>query len=199
MLQQLETIYGHPGDTSLVKDIDYISDDYLILLQHATFVALATSGPSGLDCSPRGDRQGELVRIVTPRQIMMPDRRGNNRIDSLKNIVADPRVALMFLIPGHNNALRLNGRAHINADPQLLKSFAVEGQYPRSVIVIDIDAVYFQCARAMIRSALWKPETYVNSDELPTAGQILANLSGAQIGGPDYDDEWAARAAKTMW
>ena len=198
-LAELEELYGRPADTSLVKEIDYINEDYEKLIRHATFDALATSGPEGLDCSPRGDRRGELVRIVSPRQIMMPDRRGNNRIDSLRNIVRDPRIALMFLIPGHNNALRINGRAQIHADPALLDSFAVEGQRPRSVIVIDIDAIYFQCGRAMIRSALWSPEHFVQSEDLPTAGQILAHLSDARIGGPDYDREWSSRAAKTMW
>jgi len=152
-----------------------------------------------LDCSPRGDRSGELVRIVDDRTVIMPDRRGNNRIDSLRNIVRDPRVALMFLIPGSRNALRINGTAYIDTSPDLLQSFAVEGQAPRSAIVITIGAIYFQCARALVRSGLWDPSRHIDPKNLPTAGQILASLSDQAIGGPDYDAAWADRARKTMW
>ena len=144
-LAALEEIYGTPGDTSLVKEIDYISPHYRAMIEAAPFAALATVGPEGLDCSPRGDRSGELVRIVDDRTVIMPDRRGNNRIDSLRNIVRDPRVALMFLIPGSGNALRINGSAYIDTSPDLLQSFAVEGQAPRSAIVITIGAIYFSC------------------------------------------------------
>ena len=129
----------------------------------------------------------------------MPDRRGNNRIDSLRNIVRDPRVALMFLIPGSGNALRINGSAYIDTSPDLLQSFAVEGQVPRSAIVITIGAIYFQCARALVRSGLWDPSRHIDPKNLPTAGQILAALSDQAIGGPDYDAAWADRARKTMW
>lgn len=130
---------------------------------------------------------------------MMPDRRGNNRTDSLKNIIRDPRVALMFLIPGSGNALRVNGRAYVDADPVLCESFAVDGQKPRSIIVITIDAVYFQCARAIVRSELWNPAHHIDPATIPTAGQILARLSDNRVGGPDYDREWPQRAKKSMW
>jgi len=198
-LAALEEIYGTPGDTSLVKEIDYISPHYRAMIEAAPFAALATVGPEGLDCSPRGDRSGELVRIVDDRTVIMPDRRGNNRIDSLRNIVRDPRVALMFLIPGSGNALRINGSAYIDTLPDLLQSFAVEGQAPRSAIVITIGAIYFQCARALVRSGLWDPSRHIDPKNLPTAGQILAALSDQAIGGPDYDAAWADRARKTMW
>ena len=198
-LAALEDIYGTPGDTSLVKEIDYISPHYRAMIEAAPFAALATVGPEGLDCSPRGDRSGELVRIVDDRTVIMPDRRGNNRIDSLRNIVRDPRVALMFLIPGSGNALRINGSAYIDTSPDLLQSFAVEGQAPRSAIVITIGAIYFQCARALVRSGLWDPSRHIDPKNLPTAGQILASLSDQAIGGPDYDAAWADRARKTMW
>jgi PPOX class probable FMN-dependent enzyme len=139
------------------------------------------------------------VRIADDRTVLMPDRRGNNRADSLKNIVRDPRVALMFLIPGSGNALRLNGSAFIDADPDLCASFAVDGQLPRSVIVITIEAVYFQCARAIVRSDLWSADAQIDPSTLPTPGQILAALSNNRVGGEDYDKEWPARAAKSMW
>ena len=195
----LEALYGLPGETSLSKEIAYLLPEYRAMIEASPFAALATSGPEGLDCSPRGDHPGHLVRIVDDRTIIMPDRRGNNRTDSLKNIIRDPRVALMFLIPGSGNALRLNGRAFVDADPDLCASFAVEGQRPRSVIVITIDAVYFQCARAIVRSNLWSIEAQVDPATIPTPGQILAKLSDNKVGGDAYDKEWPIRAAKSMW
>jgi hypothetical protein len=196
---EIEALYGVPGETSLAKEIGFISSEYRRIIEAAPFAALATSGPEGLDCSPRGDRPGHLVRIVDDRTLMMPDRRGNNRMDSLKNIIRDPRVALMFLIPGSGNALRLNGQAHIDADLALCQSFAVDGSAPRSVIVIEVEAVYFQCARALVRSNLWSVDAQIDPALLPTAGQILATLSGNSVGGEAYDKEWPERAAKSMW
>ena len=195
----LEALYGLPGETSLSKEITYLSPEYRAMIEASPFAALATSGPEGLDCSPRGDRPGYLVRIVDDRTLIMPDRRGNNRADSLKNIIRDPRVALMFLIPGSGNALRVNGRAIVDADLDLCASFAVDGQLPRSVIVITLDAVYFQCARAIVRSNLWSQDAQIDPATLPTAGQILAALSENRVGGADYDKEWPIRAAASMW
>jgi PPOX class probable FMN-dependent enzyme len=198
-LDELEKIYGQPGSTSLVKEIAHISLNYRAIIEASPFAALATVGPEGMDCSPRGDRAGQLVRIVDETTIIMPDRRGNNRIDSLRNIVRDPRVALLFLIPGSGNALRINGMAQINVSTDLLNSFAVDGKAPRSVIVISVSAIYFQCARAIVRSGLWDPILHVDPKMLPSAGQILADLSNNLEGGPDYDAGWAERAKKTMW
>jgi len=198
-MDELEKIYGRPGPTSLVKEIGYISSNYRAIIEASPFAALATVGPEGMDCSPRGDRAGRLVRIIDETTIIMPDRRGNNRIDSLRNIVRDPRVALMFLIPGSGNALRINGSALIDVSPDLLNSFAVDGKAPRSVIVISVSAIYFQCARAIVRSGLWDPSLHVDLNPLPTAGKMLAELSQNAEGGPDYDAGWAERAKKTMW
>jgi len=198
-MDELEKIYGQPGPTSLVKEIGYISSNYRAIIEASPFAALATVGPEGMDCSPRGDRAGRLMRIIDETTIIMPDRRGNNRIDSLRNIVRDPRVALMFLIPGSGNALRINGTAQINVSTDLLNSFVVDGKAPRSVIVISVSAIYFQCARAIVRSGLWDPILHVDPKMLPSAGQILADLSNNLEGGPDYDAGWAERAKKTMW
>lgn len=197
-VEQLEEIYGHPGETSLVKEAGQITPEYQKIIAASPFVALATSGPEGLDCSPRGDLAG-FVRIEDEKTLLIPDRRGNNRIDSLKNIVRDPRAALLFLIPGVGSTLRVNGRAVISVDPALLGSFAVKGQAPRSVIILTIEAIYFQCARAIVRSGLWKTENHVDSATLPTPGDILAAMSKGQVGGEDYDREWPERAAKSMW
>lgn len=197
-IEQLEALYGQPGESSTVKEADWLTPQYRALMEASPFVALATAGPEGLDCSPRGDA-GQAVRIVDDRTVMMPDRRGNNRCDSLRNIVRDERVALLFLIPGSGTTLRLNGTAHLSVDLDLLASFAVKGQAPRSVIVITIQRVYFQCARAIVRSELWNPDRHVDPASLPTPGDILAAMSEARVGGRAYDEEWPERAAKTMW
>src|ERR1700731_4808154 len=148
---QLEAIYGQPNEASTVKVADRITPQYRVLIDKSPFAALATCGPEGLDCSPRGDLPG-FVRVHDERTLMMPDRRGNNRVDSLRNIVRDPRVSLMFLIPGSGNAVRANGRAYLSVDPELLASFKVEGKAPRSVMVMNVEELYFQCARAIVRS-----------------------------------------------
>ena len=195
---ELEALYGIPNEASTVKEVDWLTPHYRAYIEASPFMALATSGPEGLDCSPRGDKPG-FVRIHDDKTLMLPDRRGNNRVDSLRNIVRDPRVGLLFLIPGVGNTLRVNGRAHLSIDPDLLDSFAVEDKAPRSVTVVTVDTVYFQCARALVRSELWNPERHVDPRSLPSAGEILAALSGNRVGGATYDREWPSRAAKTMW
>ncbi len=197
-IEQLEAIYGQPGESSTAKVADRITPQYRAWIDHSPFAALATSGPEGLDCSPRGERGG-LVRIQDETTLLLPDRRGNNRIDSLRNILRDPRVALLFLIPGSGNTLRVNGRAQLSADPELLASFMIEGKAPRSVIVLTVQEIYFQCARAIVRAALWNPAYHVDPQTLPTPGQILAAMSDNRVGGEAYDREWPERARQTMW
>ena len=197
-IDELEKLYGQPGAASIVKEASRITPHYRAYIEASPFVSLATAGPEGLDCSPRGDRPG-FVRIHDDRTLMLPDRRGNNRIDSLRNIVRDPRVALLFLIPGVGNTLRVNGRAHLSVAPALLESFAVEDKAPRSVMVMEVETIYFQCARALIRSELWNPAHHVDPKSLPSTGQILAALSQNKVGGETYDNQWAGRAAETMW
>ena len=197
-VEQLEAIYGQTNDASTVKVADRVTPLYRILIETSPFAALATSGPEGLDCSPRGDLPG-FVRIHDEKTLLMPDRRGNNRIDSLRNIVRDPRVALLFLIPGCGNTLRVNGRAHVSTDADLLASFAVKEKAPRSVIVMTVEEMYFQCARAIVRSDLWNPDKRVDPTILPTPGQILAEMSDNTVGGEEYDRAWPERARQTMW
>jgi len=197
-VEQLEALYGVPGETSLVKELDHVIPEYAAFIEASPFVALATSGPEGLDCSPRGDVAG-FVRIVDPKTLMMPDRRGNNRADSLRNIIRDPRVGLLFLVPGSGTTLRINGRARITTDAELCASFMVDGMAARSVTVIDVDSVFFQCARAIVRSELWNPAKHVDPKSLPTPGKILEITSRKNIDGEAYDKEWPERAKKTMW
>jgi PPOX class probable FMN-dependent enzyme len=194
----LEALYGTPGEASLVKEVDRITPEYRALIEASPFVSLATAGPDGLDCSPRGDRPG-FVRVHDDRTLMLPDRRGNDRVDSLRNIVADPRVGLLFMIPGMGTTLRVNGRAVISVDPDLLASFAVQDKAPRSVLVVRVETVFFQCTRAIVRSDLWNPEKHADPASLPTPGQILASLSRQRVGGAQYDSEWRERAARTLW
>ncbi|MCJ2121223.1 pyridoxamine 5'-phosphate oxidase family protein [Methylobacterium sp. J-077] len=196
---QLEAIYAASlAPASVAKVTDTITPDYAVLIAASPFAVLATSGPEGLDCSPRGDRPG-FVRVADPRTLILPDRRGNNRIDSLRNVVRDPRVALLFLIPGSGTTFRVNGRAVISADPDLLASFRVDGHAPRTALVITVEEAYFQCARAIVRSRLWEPEARVDPADLPSPGAILAALTAGDVGGQAYDAEWPERAAKTMW
>ncbi|WP_304168348.1 pyridoxamine 5'-phosphate oxidase family protein [Phenylobacterium aquaticum] len=197
-LEALEAIYGPTNAASTVKELHHLNGPYRAYVEASPFCALATVGPEGLDCSPRGDAGG-VVRIADDRTLMMPDRRGNNRCDSLRNIVRDPRVALMFMIPGSNTTLRVNGRAVIETDPALLDSFRMEGKPPRSVVVITIDTVFFQCARALMRGRVWDPETFVEPARLPSAGQMLAAASAGAVGGEAYDREWPERARASMW
>ena len=197
-IEQLRAIYGEPGETALAKVTARITPAYRQMIEAAPFVALATVGPEGLDCSPRGD-EGPVVRIADDETVMLPDWRGNNRIDSLVNIVRDPRVALMFLIPGSNNALRINGRAVVSADPAVVESFEMNGRHPRSVIVVEIREVYFQCARALVRSGLWDPGRFRDAASLPSAGEMTRQASAEPFDAETYDREWPARAAKTMW
>jgi uncharacterized protein len=197
-VEELEAIYGVTNDASTVKVADHVTPLYRVFVEKSPFAALATIGPEGIDCSPRGDLSG-FVRIHDEKTLMLPDRRGNNRIDSLRNIVRDPRVALMFLVPGSGNAIRVNGRAHISVDLELLASFKVDDKAPRSVMVMTVEEIYFQCARAIVRSDLWNPDKRVDPKSLPTPGQILAEMSENKVGGEEYDRAWPERAAATMW
>lgn len=196
-IQELEALYGQPSQTSLIKVARHITESYERLITASPFVVLATSGPDGLDCSPRGDTE-QAVFIRDRTTLELPDRRGNNRMDSLRNIVSNPQVALLFLIPGSNTTLRVNGSAVINTDPELLDQHEMQGTKPRSVVVINVREIYFQCARAVMRADLWNPETFRASHELPTAGDMLQELKN-DFNGTEYDREWPARAKNSMW
>jgi PPOX class probable FMN-dependent enzyme len=194
----LESLYGEVNKGSLLKETDRIVPEYRALIEASPFLALATRGPEGLDCSPRGDGPG-FVRVEDEKTLLLPDRRGNNRIDSLKNIVRDPGVALLFLIPGIGETLRVNGRAAISVEPSLLESFSVDGKAPRSVIAITVEAVFFQCARAILRSELWNPQKHVARGSLPSAGRILAALSDNEVGGDAYDKQLPERQRTSLY
>ena len=196
-VEELKAVYGEVTEASTAKVTAYLTPAYRQMIDKSPFVALATVGPEGLDCSPRGDR-GAVVRVEDDKTLALPDWRGNNRVDSLLNIVRDPRVALMFLIPGSNSVMRINGRAVVSVAPNLLSSFEMEGRHPRSVVVVTIDEAYFQCARAVMRAELWNAGRQVVAADLPTPGEML-KAAKADFDRDSYDREWPARAAKTMW
>ncbi len=194
-IASLEALYGTPAKASVIKVTDHLIPTYAAWIERSRFCILSTVGDAGTDASPRGD-DGPVVRIADAKTLLMPDWRGNNRMDSLRNIVSDGRVSLMFMVPGSNNVIRVNGTAIVTADPDVLDGFSDKGRKPRSVIVITIAEVYSQCARALMRSKTW-----TSGDEsagLPTVGDMLAEVE-AGFDGAAYDAEWAPRAAKTMW
>lgn len=197
-IDQLEALFGDVGETSRRKEVDRLHPVYRALIEASPFAILATVGPDGLDASPRGDPPG-FVAIENDKTLLLPERRGNNRIDSLRNIVADPRVALLFLIPGIGETLRVNGRARISTAPALLQRFVMAGQPPKCVLVIDVDAAYFQCARAIQRSRLWQPTTEGGPRHVPSPGSMLAALTDSAIDGEQYDRDLPERQRSTLY
>lgn len=185
-VETLEKLYGLPSGAPVEKEIDYLHPHYQRLVAASPFFVLASGGPGGMDASPRGDAPGFVV-VEDEKTLLVPDRRGNNRVDSLRNIVADPRVALLFLVPGIGETLRVNGRAEIRTDPALLERFSVQGKLPRSVLVVRVDTCFFQCARAIFRSHLWEPDHHVERSSLPSLGTILSDVTRARFDGKEYD------------
>jgi PPOX class probable FMN-dependent enzyme len=185
-------------ETSPAKVCDHVHPLYRPYIEAAPFAVLATLGPQGLDTSPRGDAPG-FVRVLDAHTLLLPDRRGNQRIDSLRNIAQDPRVALLFLIPGAGEALRVNGTARISASPVLCEALAMAGKPASTVLVIRVASVFFQCARAIKRSGLWDPAQHVAAGTLPSPGAILQSLSSEGIDGAAYDAALQSRQATTLY
>src|ERR1700733_1309394 len=194
----LEAVYGESPPGAILKEIDYIHPHYRAMIEASPFVVVATVGPEGLDCSPRGDPAG-FVHVFDEKTVLIPDRRGNNRIDSLRNIVRDDRVALLFLIPGVGETLRINGRATISVAPELIGRFPYKGTLPRSVIVVRAESVYFQCPKALVRSELWNPEKHISRRSLPSTGTIMADITAGRVGGEQYDREYPERLRQTLY
>jgi PPOX class probable FMN-dependent enzyme len=195
-IAELERRYGTPGAAALRKVVDQLTPLYRKWIMASQLCILSTAGPEGTDGSPRGD-DGSVVLELDPKRLALPDWRGNNRLDTLRNIVTDGRISLMFMVPGSDNVVRVNGSAWLTDDTALRARFEKAGRQPTTVIIIEIREVYIQCARALMRANTWSGID--QSNDLPSVGEILADVSGGAEGGHAYDAEWAPRAAKTMW
>ena len=193
---ELETLYGDPARASIAKVARQMTPLYRKWITASRFCILSTTGPEGTDGSPRGD-DGPVVLELDPGTLAMPDWRGNNRLDSLRNIVRSGQVSLLFMVPGSDNVVRVNGTARLTADEELRRRFERNGRLPATVIVVGISEIYSQCARAILRAKLWSHGKEV--PDLPTIGEILAEMTEGAEGGAEYDREWPARAAKTLW
>ena len=197
-IEDLESIYGAFPEAARTKETPMITPLQRRWIEASPFALLATAGPEGLDCSPRGD-PAPLVRVVDERTLRLPDRRGNNRLDSLRNIVVDPRVALLFLVPGIGTTLRVNGRARLLTDPDLRASFAHAGTLPTTVIEVTVERAYTQCPKALIRSHLWDPARHRDPAGLPSVGQILAEITAGDFDGAGYDAAYPQRLQETLY
>ncbi|PID36458.1 MAG: pyridoxamine 5'-phosphate oxidase [Rhodobacterales bacterium] len=190
----LEALYGAPGEPARIKVTDRLTPAYRAWIERARFCVVSTVGPEGTDGSPRGD-SGPVVRIEDDRTLLLPDWHGNNRIDTLRNVVRDGRISLMFMVPGSHNVMRVNGSAYITDAPEALTLFEVDGKHPRTVMSIDIREVYSQCARAVMRAGLWNGS---DAEGLPSVGDMLREVR-QDFDGAAYDRNWHARAKDTMW
>ncbi len=194
---ELRAIYGEPHERSVTKEIRHLNEPYQAFVKASPFIVIATSGANGIDCSPKGDAAG-FVRILDEKTIAIPDRPGNNRIDNLLNIIEDPRISVLFLVPGIGETLRVNGRAEISTDDTLMQSFAVGGKLPRTVLVVSVEAVYFHCARALVRSKLWDASLHRSRDSMPSAGDMISAISDG-FDGKAYDRELPERVKKSLY
>jgi uncharacterized protein len=194
----LQALYGEVSPAAIAKEVDFIHPHYRAMIEASPFMAIASVGPEGLDVTPRGDPPG-FVHVLNERTLLIPDRRGNNRLDTLRNILRDDRVALLFLIPGVGETLRVNGRASISVAPELIERFPFRGTLPKSVIVVRTESVYFQCPKALIRSELWNPEKHISRKSLPSTGTMLADITKGMLDGVAYDTAYPERLRQTIY
>lgn len=194
-VEELERLYDDVVPGALTKVMPQITSLYRQWIEASRFLILTTVGPEGTDASPRGDI-GPVTHIADEKTLWLPDWRGNNRLDSLKNIVRDGRVSLMYMVPGCNNVVRVNGRAQLTTEPSVVSSFEHSGKTPRSVIVIEVLEVYFQCAKALMRSKLWANDQ--QGIDVPTAGQFLQEVT-EDFDAEAYDSGYGEYAKPRMW
>ena len=197
-LEELAALYDVPVPTSITKEVDHLTELHFAYIEASPFVLVATSGPGGLDCSPRGDPPG-FVRVRDERTLLMPDRRGNNRLDTLRNLVVDPRIGLLFLVPGIGVTLRVNGTAKLSTDLELRESFAIDGKLPTTVIIVTTTAVYTQCPKALIRSHLWDSSRHREASELPSVGDIMELITAGAFDGKAHDAAYPERVRQTIY
>ena len=198
-VEELRSSYGEPSERAVKKSLDRLDRHCRRFIELSPFVVLASAGADGrVDCSPRGDPAG-FVAVLDERTILLPDRRGNNRADSLTNVLENPNVGMLFMIPGVDETLRLNGRARLTTDPARLEPLAVNGRVPRSGLVVEVEEVFLQCTKALVRSRLWADETRVDRKAaLPSFGQMLADHIG-ESDGEKVDREIRARVRESLY
>lgn len=197
-LDELTALYEAPVASSIVKEVDRITSLHRAYIEASPLVVVASSGPDGLDCSPRGDPAG-FVNVIDERTLHLPDRRGNNRLDTLRNLVAHPRIGLLFLIPGIGVTLRINGTAVLSTDAELLERHEMRGKRPTCVVVVTTTAVYTQCPKALLRSNLWDPAKHRSADELPSVGQINELITAGAFDGAAFDAAYPQRLRETIY
>lgn len=198
-IEELNELYGAVNEVSIFKVKDRLDDNAKKFIESSPFVVLATTNSdSELDCSPRGDRAG-AVRILDEKTLLLPDRRGNNRTDSLKNILENPNVALIFFVPKINETFRVGGTAQISVAPDLLEQFSVEGKMPKTVLIITIREAFVHCSRALVRSDFWHPGKHDSWKDVPTMGKILAANMNGNLDADEYDRELPERVRKTLY
>ena len=197
-ITQLDALYGDASPRSLTKEIDALNSQYQSFIEASPFMAVATVGMEGLDCSPRGE-QGSVVRVVDANTIQFADRRGNNRLDTLRNIVEDDRIALLFLVPGIGETMRVNGRATISIAPELIEAFTVDGKSPKTVVEVKVERVYFQCSKALVRSGIWDSDIARSFGDVPSAGEMLAATTNDSFDALDYDRMLEKRSSDELW
>lgn len=197
-LEELQSLYAKPLERVLKKETTYVNEAGRAFIAASPFVVIATGSDDGLDCSPKGDAPGFVVVEDDGRTLYIPDRRGNNRIDGLKNLVADPHIGLLFLVPGANEIYRVNGRARISTDPALRRRFAVDGKDPATVTVVTVEQAFHHCPKALVRSDLWNRGGAGRPQAVPTIGTFTAARDPA-IDGATYDAEYALRIPKELY
>ena len=200
-IEKLEALYGQPVERAMWKEIDHINDHYKQFIEASPFLIMATYGEKGMDCSPRGDPSG-FVRVTNQNQLLIPDRKGNNRLDSLRNIISNHQIGLIFLIPNVGESIRVSGTAEIVVDAELCQSFDINGKAPLSVLSVKVEKAFFQCQKAIARSKLWDPSEYIDRKQLPTAGQMVqyfSSLKNIEFDAGTYDKNYPEHMKKTIY
>jgi PPOX class probable FMN-dependent enzyme len=198
-MKQLEALFGEVNPLAIAKELTALNETYARWIAASPFAVLATIGSGGLDCSPRGDPPGQLVHFLDDQTLVFPHRRGNNRNDTLRNLVENPALAVLFMIPGVGDCLRVNGEATITTDPELLAGFEMNGKRPVCAIRMRVAAVYFQCKKAVHRAGLWQADQPQNDNSIPTAGDMLRAAVEADFDGQAYDAAYPARMKETLY
>jgi uncharacterized protein len=198
-IEALASIYNNPADGVLRKVTDYIPEPGRAFIAASPFIVLSTATEEGIDCSPKGDAPG-FVQLVDDRTLLIPDRPGNNRIDGMKNIIANPKVGIIFLVPGVNETFRVNGTAHISVASTLLSRFLVQGKPPRAVLVVKVDEAFSHCPKALVRSNLWRAAANGRPAGVPSIGEFAAFRDGGDAAYAEkYNAEYATRIPKELY